>query len=184
MEVVDCTPYTVAKCGWVKRQTSVLHRWKDAWLVLYKSGRLVVYNSCNSSNIIHCVNLPSECPQILRNYLGGLTPPNGRSENSLFGLKSSCKILHFSGENEDDALAWISSIEEFLEVEGSGFPPSFTYVYRAPAYPPRAVNWLPIGLPVSYPRLHYGRYCDSLAAATLAGATAGLFVMWPWMLLY
>ncbi|XP_003372854.1 putative myosin head [Trichinella spiralis] len=72
--------------------------------------------------------------------------------------------------------AWISSIEEFLEVEGSGFPPSFTYVYRAPAYPPRAVNWLPIGLPVSYPRLHYGRYCDSLAAATLAGATAGLFL--------
>ncbi|KRZ02679.1 Pleckstrin homology domain-containing family B member 2 [Trichinella zimbabwensis] len=184
MEVVDCTPYTVAKCGWVKRQTSVLHRWKDAWLVLYKSGKLVVYNSCNSSNIIHCINLPSECPQILRNYLGGLTPPHGRSENSLFGLKSSCKILHFSGENEDDALAWISSIEEFLEVERSGFPPSFTYVYRAPAYPPRAVNWLPIGFPVSYPRLRYGRYCDSLAAATLAGATAGLFLMWPWMLLY
>ncbi|KFD57955.1 hypothetical protein M514_01188 [Trichuris suis] len=186
----DYLSSTIAKCGSLQRQTSLLRRWKPCWLVLYQSGRLSIYENQHSTVAVDTVNIPYDFFTLQNSDQVRASAPSGKSSNCLFGYKTSGKTHYFCADDPDDKEAWLVAIKEVRNIQPSlytacprpyGMFTGGTYeTVCQPAYV------LPVQMPVVYyPPVVYRRRLmgTNLAVGLLAGtAAASMLALWPWML--
>ncbi|WAR00431.1 PKHB2-like protein [Mya arenaria] len=96
----------IVKAGWLQRRSSVVHRWKRCWFVLYRDGNLTRFESPDSRH--------PEKSLILRAVCVGLrTGAEMRDHND---------DLKLCAENMDDMKAWQLTIEEARSTAGAQVP--------------------------------------------------------------
>lgn len=106
---------SVAKSGWLMRRSTVLHRWKRAWFILFRNGRLGFYEDQNSSSAEEMVDIPYEKAIVVGpEYCRDVEPPLGKSNDLLFGVKTRGKVWHMCADDKDDLLAWKLALQEAL----------------------------------------------------------------------
>lgn len=130
------------KAGWLHRQSSVLHRWKKNWFVLYRSGELVYFASQDAHQAGDKWVVCATCLSIKTGASCDMTPPDGRTKDCLLHLVMRQEDLKLCAESPDDTKAWQIALEEARVMNRAGtrdtaLPPGAQVVY------PQAVSSYP-----------------------------------------
>ncbi|KAL5004164.1 hypothetical protein ScPMuIL_017620 [Solemya velum] len=131
---------TIVKAGWLQRQSTVLHRWKRSWFVLYQTGDLVYFESQDSlqweerfvARIIHSIKTAAECC---------VSAPEGFGKDCLLTIVFPDKELQLCAESHDDMRAWQIALEEARIIPSHSAPmppvmaPAQSTVVHSLSYP-------------------------------------------------
>ncbi|CAH8508710.1 unnamed protein product [Dicrocoelium dendriticum] len=141
--------YEIVKAGSVQRLSTILKRWKPAWLVIYSNGNMAYFETENSYVPKATVYLPVECRRVLSEPKR-VDPPNDLPRNCLFGVATRDSDWVFCAETADEATAWRLALHEAKRVAQPSrvhIPPAAAYggytdgvnYYRHSAYPEATV---------------------------------------------
>ncbi|KAL8567221.1 hypothetical protein ACOMHN_046631 [Nucella lapillus] len=137
----------IAKAGWLQRQSTVLHRWKKNWFVLYRDGVLRYFESQESPRAEEVFTLRSCCSLIKTGpEVEPVTPPEGVSSGKACLLELVMRdrgSMVLCAESLDDMKAWQYALEEARTVVGVG----------------GAVGTYSRQVPISYEYPPYDPYC-------------------------
>lgn len=149
----------IAKAGSVQRLSTVLRRWKPAWLVIYRDGNIRYFGSKDDYVAKATVHLPTRCLRVISKPL--VDPPTGCNKDQLFGFKTADSEWIFCAESADDAITWRLTLMEARSVSSQRvhIPPSAAYggytdgvnYYRNAAYPSMTVPLYDSNPPVDLP---------------------------------
>ncbi|OQV14010.1 putative Atrial natriuretic peptide receptor 3 [Hypsibius exemplaris] len=104
---------TIAKCGWVSRQTSILKHWKKVWLVLNRNGALRYFKNEQSTEPKDVVFMPNTLEIRIGDPGKHVNPPEGLSKDFLFAvIPRHGSHWQFSAESLDDRVAWVAALQE------------------------------------------------------------------------
>ncbi|KAG5442141.1 Pleckstrin y domain-containing B member 2 [Clonorchis sinensis] len=162
----------IIKAGSVQRLSTVLRRWKPAWLVVYSNGNVGYFESKDSYVPKSLIYLPKKCIRLLSTPTHQV-PPAGLSKDCLFGYTTNDGEWCFCADSPDAAVAWRLALIEARSVGralGVHIAPTATYggytdgsnYYQHSAYPETTVPLYcnsshPAGIP-SLPTVYRG--CD------------------------
>ncbi|XP_029648118.1 pleckstrin homology domain-containing family B member 2 [Octopus sinensis] len=159
--------YDIMKAGWMHRQSSILHRWKKNWFVLYKSGKLRYFESPHSRCCDDVLMIPSAlvCIKTGKEVAMSNPLPSHLNRNCLIELVARDRRLLLCAESSDDTSAWKMAIEEARAVhatrrfsdtfrpdhhQGMEPPPSYAELYNQPQILTYATNEYPTGYSVHH----------------------------------
>lgn len=201
---------SIAKSGWLSRRSTVLHRWKNSWFVLYRNGRLGYYEHENSTAAEEMIDIPHERAIIVGpDYCRDVEPPTGKSHDLMFGVKTRGKVWHMCADDKDDLMAWKLALQEALSMvfnrgdhngagagayagyvvpsTGHGYGPDQYTIYAPPGSTVTVTDrgpviYQPDGRVVHVFEQHpyYKNYCGNAGMGFLTGAALGSMMFWPW----
>lgn len=126
----------IAKAGWLHRQSTVLHRWKKNWFVLYRDGVLRYFESQESPRAEEVFALRSCCSHIKTGpEVQSAQPPDGVSSGKACMLELVMRdggSMVLCAESHDDMKAWQYALEEARTMAGNGGAAAAGYVRRVP----------------------------------------------------
>jgi len=106
----------IAKAGWLHRRSTVLHRWKKNWFVLYRDGLLRYFESPESPRAEEVFVLRSACARVKTGAeVQPVQPPDGVSSAKACMLELEMRDgahLVLCAESMDDMKAWQYALEE------------------------------------------------------------------------
>ncbi|XP_076454214.1 pleckstrin homology domain-containing family B member 2-like [Babylonia areolata] len=153
----------IAKAGWLHRQSTVLHRWKKNWFVLYRDGVLRYFESQDSARAeeVYVLRSCCVCVKTSPELQTSASPPDGVSSGKACMLELVMRDggnLLLCAESIDDMKAWQYALEEArtmaagpgaaagytrtvpIRYEGSPYDP---YYYGYGGYPGQVINPAP-----------------------------------------
>ncbi|KAL3847441.1 hypothetical protein ACJMK2_018348 [Sinanodonta woodiana] len=115
---------SIAKAGWLYRQSSILKRWKHNWFVLYQNGDLAFFESQDSLQYEERFFISRDCVAIKTGVKCNFNPPENGSKESLLMVELRDNIeLRLCAETPDDMRAWQIAIEEARVLRPHTSPP-------------------------------------------------------------
>ncbi|XP_060595142.1 pleckstrin homology domain-containing family B member 2-like [Ruditapes philippinarum] len=137
----------IVKAGWLQRRSTVLHRWKKNWFVLYRSGELAYFESQDKHEAEERFIVCAVCLGIKTTGECDFSAPEGSSKQCLFSLQlRNADNLKLCAESPDDMRAWHIALEEARTMNRTGDG----------AAPPGVV--VPPGSQVIYPQTYSHGY--------------------------
>lgn len=139
---------SIAKSGWLYRQSSVLKKWRRYWFTLTQDGLLRYFETELSSKAEDVMNVPLNCTSIKTGTeVAKVHPPEGMSTNFLLKIETrNVQSWMLCGEDEDDMRAWQLALQEARLIRhhvrspsAPPFAPPFGAVYQTNA-PVRVVT--------------------------------------------
>ncbi|KAK7090631.1 pleckstrin homology domain-containing family B member 2-like isoform X1 [Littorina saxatilis] len=144
----------IAKAGWMHRQSSVLHRWKKNWFVLYQDGILRYFDSPDSSRAEEVYVLRSCCKLIKTGKEVHADPPDQVKDGKNCFLELDMRDggnLVLCAESVDDMKAWQYALEEARTMTdpniASGYTRQVPVTYNPYPYSPYGYNGYGGGYP-------------------------------------
>ncbi|XP_055357660.1 pleckstrin homology domain-containing family B member 2-like [Paramacrobiotus metropolitanus] len=105
-------PGSMARSGWVYRQSSILKHWKKVWLVLQQTGELQYYDEPNKSRAKDALFMPDTL-SVQTGRECKYSPPSGMPAESLFAIRPRHgSAWHLCAESQDDCAAWKIALEQ------------------------------------------------------------------------
>lgn len=91
MQTMEYVPNSVVRSGWLWRQSKFLKKWKRAWFVLWRSGRLS-YHEKEFAAAEDFVHIPNEQPDIMDyRTCSDVTPPEFVPNECLFCVRTATR---------------------------------------------------------------------------------------------
>ncbi|XP_052794426.1 pleckstrin homology domain-containing family B member 2-like [Mya arenaria] len=114
----------IVKAGWLQRRSSVVHRWKRCWFVLYRDGNLTRFESPDSRHPEKSLILRAVCVGLRTGAECQFEAPDGAGSGQLLHLqmRDHNDDLKLCAENMDDMKAWQLTIEEARSTAGAQVP--------------------------------------------------------------
>lgn len=142
----------IAKAGWLYRRSSVLHRWKKNWFVLYRDGVLRYFESpdCPRAEEVYVVRSAFSRVRIGKE-VDSVHPPeevsNGKDCLLELEMRDGSNLI-LCAESVDDMKAWQYALEEARTMPGvevRTVPIRMTplydpYYYYGGGYPGRVIS--------------------------------------------
>lgn len=146
----------IVKAGWLQRQSTVLHRWKKNWFVLYRSGELAYFESQEKHQPEGRFVVCASCLRIKTSGDCEFSAPEGCSKQCLLQLElRQGEDMKLCAESPDDMRAWQIALEEARTMNRTG------EIAAPPGVP------VPPGTQVVYPQMisHDYSYPGQIIAA-------------------
>ncbi|XP_053403578.1 pleckstrin homology domain-containing family B member 2-like [Mercenaria mercenaria] len=144
----------IVKAGWLQRKSTVLHRWKKNWFVLYRSGELAYFESQDKHQAEGRFIVCASCIGIKTSGDCEFSAPEGYGKQCLLYLQlRSDEDLKLCAESPDDMRAWQIALEEARTMNRTG----------EIAAPPGVA--VPPGAQVVYPQTFTHGYPGQIIAA-------------------
>ncbi|KAL8595602.1 hypothetical protein ACOMHN_025639 [Nucella lapillus] len=166
----------IAKAGWLFRQSTVLHRWKRNWFVLYRDGLLRYFETPDSPRAEDVFILRSACKQIKTGTeVRSASPPEevreGKSCMLELDLRDGSQLV-LCADTCDDMRAWQMSLEEARTMPPPGGPAGFSPMH--PSHVPLGYSYQSVPMFGGYPGQVISQTAQSAPTAQVVQTPHGM----------